>query len=87
MREHPALDIRGPVDWPIDTPINNMTATYVPLEHDIRFCNANLRGREERANEDSRMGFFHFYSDMHRRVLCDHLVLTGEDRLLVDMKS
>ncbi len=87
MREHPALDIRGPIDWPDDAPINDMTATYVPLEHDIRYCKVNLRGREEKAHEDSRMGFFHFFSDMHRRLLCDHFVLTGEDQLLVDMKA
>ncbi len=55
--EHPTLDIRWPIDWPDDTPINNMTATYVPLEHDIRYCNANLKGWEENANEDSRIVF------------------------------
>ena len=87
MRECSMRDIRGPIDWPDDTPAHNMTVTYVPLEQDVRFCNANLRGYDERADRDSRMGFFHFYSDMHRRALCDHFVLTGQDRLLVEMKA
>ena len=87
MRECPLHDIRGSADWPKDVPAQNMTSTYIPLEHDIRFCNANLRGWEETAPQDSRMGFVHFYSDMHRRTLCDHFVLTGENRLLVEMKS
>ncbi|MDP7303297.1 MAG: hypothetical protein QGG09_09365, partial [Pirellulaceae bacterium] len=80
-------DIRGPIDWPDDTPVQNMTATYVPLETDIRFCNANFRDREEKPEQDSRLGFFHFYNEMHRRIICDHFVLTGEDRLLVEVKA
>ena len=48
MTCHPLLDIRGPENWPDDTPLNQMTATYVPIEHDVRYCNANLIGvREE----------------------------------------
>ena len=87
MEMHPALDIRGPVDWPDDTPINTMTATHIPVEHDIRYCNANLKGVQENANEDSRIGFYHYFSDLHRRILCDHWVITGEDQLLVDTKQ
>ncbi len=64
-----------------------MTATYVPTETDIRFCNANFRNQEETPEQDSRLGHFHFYHELFRRLVCDHFVITGEDRLLVEVKA
>ncbi len=87
MELHSTLDIRGPENWPDDTPMNEMTATYVPIEHDIRYCNANLIGVRENTEAASRMGFDHCYSDLIRRILCDYWTITGEDQLLVDMKQ
>ena len=87
MTCRPLLDFRGPENWPDDTPMNEMTATYVPIEHDIRYCNANLIGVRENTEAASRMGFDHCYSDLIRRILCDYWTITGEDQLLVDMKQ
>ena len=94
MREmDPWQDIFGPSDWPDGkgtvpkVPTETMTATYIPTEHDIRFCNANLVGSEEDDPQDSIIGFYHYYSDAYRRLICDHFELKGESRLLVEMKA
>ncbi len=88
MREMlPWCDIFGPADWPENVPTQDMTATYVPTEHDIRFCNANLVGCDEDDPQESRIGFFHYFSDVHRRLICDHFELKGESRFLVEMKA
>ncbi len=87
MSRYSHLDIKGPENWPEDTPIDEMTPTYVPIEMDIRYCNANLIGVDEDPEAPSRLGFFHFCSDLFRRLLCDHWELTGDDQLLVEAKQ
>ncbi len=64
-----------------------MTATYIPTEHDMRFDNANLTGRDNEEDQSSRIGFFHYYNSAHWRMTCDHFELKGESRLLVEMKA
>ncbi|MDP7304135.1 MAG: hypothetical protein QGG09_13605, partial [Pirellulaceae bacterium] len=86
-RECFGRDIRGPRDWPDDTPVQDMTATYVPVETDIRYCNANYNDQEERPENESRLGHFHYYNEVFRRLIIDHFVITGEDRLLVGAKA
>ncbi len=87
MTRHPLLDIRGPENWPEDTPIGEMTPTYAPVDKDIRYCNANLIGADEDPNAKSRLGFFHYYNDLFRRALHDHWELTGDYQLLVEAKQ
>ena len=79
--------IRGPLDWPNDTPVDNMTATYVPIQADIRWTNTNYRGKPENPDEEPRLGLFHYFNETWRRHLIDHLQLMGDETLLHEAKA
>ncbi len=83
----PWQDIFGPVDWPRNVPAQNMTATYIPTEYDMRFDNANLIAKDNEEEQSSRIGFSHYYNSAYWRMTCDHFELKGESRLLVEMKA
>ena len=52
----PWQNIFGPVDWPSNVPAQNMTATYIPTEYDMRFDNANLTAKDNEEEQSSRIG-------------------------------
>ncbi len=86
-RSCPDKETRGPQDWPSNTPVDNMTATYVPIQADIRWSNTNYRDKQENPDEESRLGHFHFYNETWRRHIIDHFQLTGDETLLLEAKA
>jgi hypothetical protein len=64
-----------------------MTATYVPIQADIRWSNTNYRDEPENPDDESRLGHFHFYNETWRRHIIDHFQLTGDETLLLEAKA
>ena len=64
-----------------------MTATYVPIQADIRWSNTNYRDKQENPDEESRLDHFHFYNEAWRRLIIDHFQLTGDETLLLEAKA
>ena len=86
-RECSDIQLLGPLNWPDNAPVDNMTATYVPITFDIRWTNMNYREELEDPHAESRLGHYHYFNEAWQRCLADHLQLMGDETNLAEAKA